>query len=590
MVRKNLINTYKDFVNKYGISSSIDDNKILSIIKKALKDFMSQHSNAAIYCNGQHTEQLMAKFIFELRDIKYIIDNNSKKTTSSGYEIINKDQIAEYKIDGIIISSYKYRNEIKQELLKNYHDKDVLDLYEVLNRENISVDREFYRLNTPYAYYKQINYLQRKIAACGKNNHKEIEKLYLDLIAEYIKIKDFLSALNKIKECVNKFDININEEFKVSIENLYKMELQAASEISNNNVLMFCFDGLRNIDVSEGCMDKLASMIHQNAVWFQNAYSYSTSTFESLVPAYSENTDQRTQYYLNAYVDSEKCRFIQHAKEQNREIYFYDGGACYVQDESIHYTGKDQTVTEKIWDFITDAIHTDNGLFYLHEEDESHFSYVNPYTTDELLADGLNIMFDYLEKYGGALRVDYDRQHRDALRYLDDVVTPILQNLNCGIIIYADHGNLILDHQTRLDEIKEIDYSAGNQLIKIPFAIISGDRAPKQHEELFSLMDINNVIIAMLDNKKYLVSDNEFIKIGRSAIYNPDFKYLYGKADRNTELLAFEGFIFKEGWKLLIFSNTQTKLYNAQTDELAENDEVKNALLAKVKKFISVCK
>lgn len=589
MVKEDLTNTYKNFTNKYHISSSLEDNKILSIIKNSLKDFMLQHLNAAIYCYGQHTEQLMAKFIFELRDIKYIIDNNHKNLLSKGFKIISNDKIDECEIDGIIISSYKYRNEIKQELLKKYHAQDILDLYEVLEKNGISADREFYRLNTPYAYYRQINYLQRKIAANSDNNRKEIEKLYLELIAEYIKIKDFLSALNKIKECGDKFDININEELKDGIENLYKMELQAASEISENNVLMFCFDGLRNIDVSKEGMNKLYSYIEKNAKWFQNAYSYSTSTFESLVPAYSENTDQRTKYYLNAYVDSGECRFVQHAKSQNREIYFYDGGACYVKDELIHYTGRDQTVTEKIWDFVTDAMNTDNGLFYLHEEDESHFSYVNPYTTDELLADGLNIMFDYLEKYGGSLRIDYDKQHKDALKYLDDVVTPVLQCLNCNTLIFADHGNLILDYHTCLNEIKEIDFSAGNSLIKVPFALINRKKTPEHCEKLLSLMDINDVVISMLDNQEYSVNDKEFIKIGRSAIYNPDFKYLYGEADKNTELLAFEGFIFKDGWKLLIFSNAQTKLYNAQTDEPAESEEIKNALLFKVKDFISVC-
>ncbi len=584
MVKRNLITAYKNLIDKYNISSSIDNNKILSIIKESLRDFMGQHSNAAIYCYGQHTEQMMAKFIFELRDIKYIIDNNSGNLHSNGFKIISRDEIDTHKIDGVIISSYKYRKEIRRELLEKYQAKDVLDVYEVLEKKGISADREFYRMDTPYAYYKQINYLQRKIASSDRTSLNELKKLYISLIAEYIKIKDFLSALNKIEECSKDFGISISEEFKDSIENLYKMELQAASEISKNNVLMFCFDGLRNIDVSEECMGKLALFIKKNATWFHNAYSYSTSTFESLVPAYSENTDQRTQYYLKAYVNSNECRFVQYAKSQEREIYFYDGGACYVQDGSIHYTGRDQTVTEKMWDFIIDAINTDNGLFYLHEEDESHFSYVNPYTTDILLTDGLNIMFDYLEKHGSSLRTDYNRQHKDALMYLDDVVTPVLQCLKCNILIYADHGNLILDYHTQLNNIKEIDFSAGNQLIRIPFALIDNKRIPEQHEPLFSLININDVIISMLDNKKYSVNDNEFIKIGRSAIYNPDFKFLYAKADKNTELLAFEGFVFKEGWKLLIFSNGLTKLYNVQTDEPLEDDNLKSFLLSKVEK------
>lgn len=66
---------------------------------------------------------------------------------------------------------------------------------------------------------------------------------------------------------------------------------------SGKSCLMFCLDGLRRRDLSERYMPKMYKCLSENACMFTNAYSCSTSTYESLVPAYSGNDDLRTKYY-----------------------------------------------------------------------------------------------------------------------------------------------------------------------------------------------------------------------------------------------------------------------------------------------------
>lgn len=92
----------------------------------------------------------------------------------------------------------------------------------------------------------------------------------------------------------------------------------------------------------------------------------------------------------------------------------------------MHVTERSQTATEKIWDFVSDAVDESNGFFYIHILYESHHSYPNPYTRTPLVID---VLFDYLSRNGGKLRTDYDAQQKEALHYLDDVLSPILEGL-----------------------------------------------------------------------------------------------------------------------------------------------------------------
>lgn len=148
------------------------------------------------------------------------------------------------------------------------------------------------------------------------------------------------------------------------------------------------------------------------------------STFESLIPAYSENNDLRTRYYDSTQIPEGDCRFISEAIRQKRRIHFYTDSIAFTDSENVMVEDKSQTATEKIWSFISDAQNVENGLFYVHILYESHYSYPNPDTISELVTDGSNIMFDYLQKNGGELRADYVQQHEDAVRYLDRVLTP----------------------------------------------------------------------------------------------------------------------------------------------------------------------
>ena len=348
-------------------------------------------------------------------------------------------------------------------------------------------------------------------------------------------------------------------------------------------------DGLRRKDISENNINNLYELIQRDMYFLENAYSVSTSTFESLIPAYSENDNLKTKYYQMNKIKSNNCRFIMTAKKQNRKIVFYTDGADYIEDDKIRVKSQSQTATEKLWDFIIDAIEEKNGLFYIHILYESHYSYPNPYTAEEIVADGTNIMFDYLEHNGGQIRTDYNKQQKDALKYIDDVIVPLIEKLQCRMVLFADHGNILIDRGMPLESIEKTKFTFHEDLIQVPLAIKSPEMEVKKDTGINSIMELNNIIISLMEKKRVELKKKDYIKVVRSEIYNPDFKYLYKKVDNEQGLLAFEVFIFRDGYKLAVYADGTVELYLAETDTEVHDALIRKRLWEKIKNKITVC-
>ena len=199
----------------------------------------------------------------------------------------------------------------------------------------------------------------------------------------------------------------------------------------------------------------------------------------------------------------------------------------------------------------------------------------------------MNILFDYLEKNGGKIRTDYSKQQKDSLRYLDDVIVPLISKLPCRIVLYADHGNILIG-QEELSDIMKTKFTFHEELIQVPFAIKSPEAGVGINDNLISIMELNNVVIGLMNKSKFMFKENEFIKIVRSEIYNPDFRYIYKKADIERGILAFELFVFKEGYKLAVYSDGVAEVYLLETDVKIINGKLKMELFDRIKNSITV--
>ena len=150
-------------------------------------------------------------------------------------------------------------------------------------------------------------------------------------------------------------------------------------------------------------------------------------------------------------------------------------------------------------------------------------------------------------------------------------------------MLYADHGNLMLPKETQLKNIKDTKVAADEELIQIPIAVKSNNNKGRVNE-LHSLMELNAILLELMNNNYKPRYGREYIKIGRSEIYNPQLKYLYGQMGCLKNLLAFEGFIFKDGFKLIVFSDGKMELYRSRDDELIDDQKKKEELFNIIKK------
>lgn len=607
---------YESLFLKYGLEHPLEAKRINGIIKKSLQSFLERAMNPALYCNGGHTQMLMADFVFELKKVKHIVDNYASSGEDGGFSLIRDEELAEKGIDAVVLSTFKFREEVKRNLRERHPDIPVLDLYDELEKKGIKMQADYYYTSHPYHNYHSINSLQREIKATAslekQTERTVLEELYRKLITKYIQIKDFRTAIAKVREMgsfiaqyaegddkeeghgVFETDRFAVEALRKDLEELYELERQAAASVPEDAVLMLCLDALRCEDLSARDMPKLKKWLDRETYYYERAYSFSTSTFESLVPVYSGNDDLRTGYYEKNVVDEKDCGFVRTAKRQKRDIYIYGDVEHYIEGEDIFYSDTAQTVTEKFWDFLIDGSEKENGLFYLHEQYESHFTFSNPYTEDPLKSEGTALLFDFLPVKGGHLRADYKKQHQDAIRYLDDVLTPLLAKVSCRIVLYADHGTLILDKDAELSEVEDMAYTCSEGWTRIPVAIRSPETGVGKSDELISLMELGSMVESLLEKKDYRKTRRrkpEYVKIARSKLYNPDFRFLYGMVGKEQYLQALECFVFEDGYKLVIFENGYTELYLLRGDrDVAVWDNLKKReLFGKIRQEITVC-
>lgn len=580
---KLLSKEYDLLQTELGISEEIIHKDMYRLIRKAIHSFCEKKENPAIWCLGMHTRMMMADFMNELKKVKVIIDRNKYQLSNTGFKIIRPEDIKNNHIDGIIISSYLYREEIKRELEKN-SGVDVLDIYEYLDTKGVRLYTSYYSLGHPYNKYRHINKTLRQYNHIDDIFQKE--KLLEDLVKQFVLIKDFRMAFFYIKTLYDLKGTSKVLDILKHIKKIYELELKAAESISSKNVVMLCMDGLRRKDVLNHKAPHLLKWLNDKTQFFTNAYSVSTSTYESLIPTYSENSDLRSHYYEKNIISEQECRFICKAVEQKRDIRFYTDTDSYIESKNILKSGKAQTATEKIWDFIYDACATENGLFYLHILYETHYSYPNPYSTHEIVADGSNIMFDFMPTKGGILRTDYVQQQMDALRYVDDTIVPFLEKIACKVVLYADHGNILLNKEDKIEDLEALKYSCHDDLVQIPLAIKANNIDCKNDDTITSLMNLNQIICNLLEDKNIYLLKKKFIKVQRSPIYNPDFSYIYKQMGKQQELEAFELFIFDDGYHLVIYANGVKRLFK---DNQFIDDKIKlNEYYRLVTQYITV--
>ena len=101
-------------------------------IYKINKKIEKATGRIAIYCAGEHTRKLISLTDVLSKNVVAVIDKCYKEEVIGGIEIVYPEKIREIKPDSIVISSYKFQNEIEKELLNLYeYTGKIIKLYDV---------------------------------------------------------------------------------------------------------------------------------------------------------------------------------------------------------------------------------------------------------------------------------------------------------------------------------------------------------------------------------------------------------------------------------------------------------------------------
>ena len=137
--------------------------------------------------------------------------------------------------------------------------------------------------------------------------------------------------------------------------------------------------------------------------------------------------------------------------------------------------------------------------------------------------------------------------------------------------------------------MNDLDFTCSAEWTEIPLLIRNSKMGVGVSNKIISLIEMPEIIKSLLEGRDYNVPNREYIKIVRSELYNPDFRFLYSSLGKETYLNAFEAFVFADGYKLIIFSNGEVELYNNEETRVLGREDLVKELVLKVKTDITVC-
>lgn len=119
------------------------------LLLKEVMTKISENQTIAIRGGGVHTVELLHALGRDAARVRYIIDKNKEierefKGPGLYLDMITPDEMREKHIDVVIVSSFRYREEIKKELMQAENRYQIIDIYDMLEEQGIFLDRGFY--------------------------------------------------------------------------------------------------------------------------------------------------------------------------------------------------------------------------------------------------------------------------------------------------------------------------------------------------------------------------------------------------------------------------------------------------------------
>lgn len=144
IINSEVQNIFKESLAKFENQHIIRLNKLYSLI--AVKLLLSERligKKVAIKGAGEHTARLF-QLLDKNTDLRCIVAKNITFELCCSCDVITDDKLIDYDVDIVVISSFKHRKEMKNDILKLANKYEIIDIYESLEKVGVVLDKEYY--------------------------------------------------------------------------------------------------------------------------------------------------------------------------------------------------------------------------------------------------------------------------------------------------------------------------------------------------------------------------------------------------------------------------------------------------------------
>lgn len=503
-------------IKKYDIYKAVPElydfykeNLYINYVDEFIRN-LSDNCVLAIRGGGIHTYELLNRLDVQCRKkIKYVIDKNIR-INISGCQVVHPDQIADYNIDTVIISSYKCAREFKAELLDYMGKMDIVDPYEHLANEEMYYDREFYAYADKEIYHTTYIDTTTTYHLFLTQKKIELKRFYLEkLIAQCIEIKDFILA-QKMIELYIESGWDTNNRYNDFWQELDALFDDITCELEKRAQKDIIINWIDSVNAEDFYQTEFANERKKDSCVFYNAYTVIPWTRFTLITLLTGMRPITDHIYVIEDINTENSPVLKELVEHGYQfLYLANAGLhqemfeknrvlsvpCGFNKLVLNNRGISDCSTRLQWNSIKERLISERPICHLiHNLAESHAPF--GYTTVESLngernnyrLQGMNFIAEQLNWY--------ERFH--------------VGSETC--IYLSDHGDATMCRRP---------YEKGRTNIVF---MIKGPGIPvKEEMRLYSHENFSRVISAIIDSTKW---DYVFTE---SVIYeNLDYFYADG--------------------------------------------------------------
>lgn len=552
----------EDLMQQYNVNQSGEEyyDIILREVHSVLEENCKNKLISIRGC-GVHTEELLDIMSFPCKieaiyDQRFVVEGKYKRD-GKGYCALPSEKIIDARTEVIIISSFRHRKTIREELEKMHLGIPIIDIYDELNLRGINLQEAFY-YNTQHSYENVLLFLKKYKSA---ENNELKEQFLRNLIYYSLKIRDFKNTFVYLDTYIEKGYQNSERYrgFRNDLKRFLKSIQERIQSRKERDVIIVWNDQVGYEDVE---LFPYIRQTAENGVEFCNAFTPVPFTYAAFWGMFEKQYSIDDKIYFASHDKIGAQNAILHMLREKGYIFRYIGDGptaeCFEEEYGKGYPSYDSSCV-RCFDMLGELINADTKVcIMLHGLVETH----NPYLSAELENPK---WFEW--PYTDVDVKDVKKQIQYSARYWDrqlEFYMGFMSNQSCRIFM-SDHGKRYF--------AEPIYQDLANHIL---FVIQDNRLVGRLEKQLFTLTNLKEALDYLTDetlnDEKYERLFSKTVKMQEVGIFN-ETAIRYYLTEKKYESFASYRAVRGETDKYVLLS-TGKEFYFKLPDE--EKNEVEN--------------